>query len=182
MNTTLPPAAGAGEASLPKSSPFNAAWPGLSVVGDAESVAQALFSGDIVAMSVAQLLAVCSKVPSRTVSYAPDGWRLVELLTESGVTASNSEATKLIRGGGIDVNDRRITDEMEGPDPAQAIEGQLFVVRKGKKEYFLIRVCGPGMTGTKRQGRRYDPPPLAPSPFPSAFDRCQSQTMAITSP
>ena len=115
---------------------------GDAAVADAESAAHALFSGDIAAMSVAQLLEVFSKVPSRTVSYAPDGWRLVGLLTESGVTASNSEATKLIRGGGIYVNDRRITDEKERLNPAQAIEGQLFVVRKGKKEYFLIRIAG----------------------------------------
>jgi tyrosyl-tRNA synthetase len=114
---------------------------GDAAVADAESAAQALFSGDIAAMSVAQLLEVFSKVPSRTVSYAPDGWRLVGLLTESGVTASNSEATKLIRGGGIYVNDRRITDEKERLDPAQAIEGQLFVVRKGKKDNFLIRIA-----------------------------------------
>ena len=117
---------------------------GDAAVVDAESAAQALFSGDIAAMSVAQLLEVFSKVPSRTVHYAPDGWRLVGLLTESGVTASNSEATKLIRGGGIYVNDRRITDEKERLDPAQAIEGQLFVVRKGKKEYFLIRIASRG--------------------------------------
>ena len=42
-----------------------------------------------------------------------DGWRVVELLTATGVTASKSEATRLIRGGGIYVNDRRITDEKE---------------------------------------------------------------------
>jgi tyrosyl-tRNA synthetase len=114
---------------------------GDAAVADAESAAQALFSGDIAAMSVAQLLEVFSKVPSRTVSYAPEGWRLVGLLTESGVTASNSEATKLIRGGGIYVNDRRITDEKERLNPAQAIEGQLFVVRKGKKDNFLIRIA-----------------------------------------
>jgi tyrosyl-tRNA synthetase len=114
---------------------------GDTAVADAESAARALFSGDIATMSVAQLLEVFSKVPSRTVSYAPDGWRLVGLLTESGVTASNSEATKLIRGGGIYVNDRRITDEKERLQPAQAIEGQLFIVRKGKKDYFLIRIA-----------------------------------------
>jgi hypothetical protein len=39
------------------------------------------------------------------------------------------------------VNDRRITDEKERLDPAQAIEGQLFVVRKGKKDNFLIRIA-----------------------------------------
>jgi tyrosyl-tRNA synthetase len=58
-----------------------------------------------------------------------------------GLTSSNSEATRLIRSGGIYVNERRITDEKERLSAEQAIEGQLFVVRKGKKENFLIRIA-----------------------------------------
>jgi tyrosyl-tRNA synthetase len=113
---------------------------GDAAVRDAESAAAALFGGDVARMSVAQLLEVFAKVPSRTIDYDPEGWKLVGLLTESGVTTSNSEATKLIRGGGIYVNDRRVTNEKERLSPAQAIEGQLFVVRKGKKDNFLIRI------------------------------------------
>jgi tyrosyl-tRNA synthetase len=114
---------------------------GETGVRDAESAAQALFAADVTVMSAAQLLEVFANVPSRTITYDREGWRLVSLLTESGVTSSNSEATKLIRGGGIYVNDRRITDEKERLRPAQAIEGQLFVVRKGKKDNFLIRIA-----------------------------------------
>ena len=54
--------------------------------------------------------------------------------------ASKGEATRLIRGGGIYVNDRRITDEKERITPDQAIEGQVFVVRKGKRDNFLIHI------------------------------------------
>jgi tyrosyl-tRNA synthetase len=117
---------------------------GETGVCDAESAAQALFGGDVTVMSAAQLLEVFANVPSRTITYDRDGWRLVSLLTESGVTSSNSEATKLIRGGGIYINDRRITDEKERLSPAQAIEGQLFVVRKGKRDNFLIRIAQQG--------------------------------------
>ena len=56
------------------------------------------------------------------------------------MTASNGEATRLIRGGGIYVNDRRITDEKERLTAEQGIDGQLFVVRKGKKDNFIIRI------------------------------------------
>ena len=114
---------------------------GDGAVREAESASQALFGGEIGTLSVSQLLEVFANVPSRTVTYDPDGWRLVGLLTESGVTASNSEATKLIRGGGIYVNDRRILDEKERLRPDQAIGGELFVVRKGKKDHFLVRIA-----------------------------------------
>jgi tyrosyl-tRNA synthetase len=113
---------------------------GAEAVREAEAAASKLFSGDLSAMSVGQLLEVFPNVPSKTVTYVADGWRLTGLLTDAGVTTSNSEATRLIRSGGIYVNDRRVTDEKERLSPEQAIEGQLFVVRKGKKENFLIRI------------------------------------------
>ena len=113
---------------------------GEGAVRDAESAAEKLFKGDITAMSVNELQGVFTNVPSATVSEQADGWRVVNLLTEAGVTSSNSEATRLIRSGGIYVNERRITDEKERLSAAQAIEGHLFVIRKGKKDYFLIRI------------------------------------------
>jgi tyrosyl-tRNA synthetase len=114
---------------------------GDAAVRDAEAAADKLFSGDVSTMSVDQLLEVFPNVPSKTVPYEAEGWRLASLLTDAGVTSSNSEATRLIRGGGIYVNDKRITDEKERLSPEHAIEGQLFIVRKGKKDNFLIRIA-----------------------------------------
>jgi tyrosyl-tRNA synthetase len=64
----------------------------------------------------------------------------VDLLTVCGAAASRSEATRLIRGGGIYVNARRVADEKERLLPDQATGGQLFVIRRGKKEHFLVRI------------------------------------------
>jgi tyrosyl-tRNA synthetase len=75
------------------------------------------------------------------VTYQPDGWRLAGLLTDAGVTSSNSEATRLIKSGGIYVNSRRVTDEKERLRAEQAIEGELFLIRKGKKDNFLVRIA-----------------------------------------
>ena len=113
---------------------------GEDAVRDAEAATEKLFSGDVAAMTVKELLAVFANVPSKDVAHQDEGWRLVNLLTDVGLTASNSEATRLIRSGGIYVNERRISDEKERLRVEQAIEGQLFVVRKGKKEHFLIRI------------------------------------------
>ena len=113
---------------------------GKAAVREAEAAAQTLFSGDISAMSVSQLLQVFPNVPSSTTAFASDGWPIVELLASSRVTPSKGEATRLIRSGGIYVNGRRITDEKLRLRPADAVEGQLFVVRKGKRDNFLIRI------------------------------------------
>ncbi|MBI2829316.1 MAG: tyrosine--tRNA ligase [Acidobacteria bacterium] len=113
---------------------------GEEAVREAEAAAQTLFGGDISGMSVSQLLQAFPNVPSSTTAFAPDGWPIVELLASSGVTPSKSEATRLIRSGGIYVNSRRVTDEKRRLRPEDAVEGQLFVVRKGKHDNFLIRI------------------------------------------
>ncbi len=113
---------------------------GDGAVLEAETASTKLFGGSVSAMSVAELLEVFPNVPSSTVSYAVDGWPIVELLATVGVVTSRGEATRLIRGGGISVNDRRITDEKERLRADAAIEGELFLIRKGKRENFLIRI------------------------------------------
>ena len=117
---------------------------GASAVAEAESATRALFGGDVSGLSASALLEVLPNVPSKTVVYDPAGWRLVALLTDAGVTASNGEATRLIRGGGIAVNSRRVTDEKERLTPDQAIDGELFLIQKGKKEKFLVRIARGG--------------------------------------
>jgi tyrosyl-tRNA synthetase len=109
-------------------------------VREAESATEALFGGDVSGMSVAELLRVFPNVPSATAVYAADGWPVVELLASASVTSSKSEATRLIRSGGIYVNGRRITDEKERLRPDSAVEGQLFVIRKGKRDNYLVRI------------------------------------------
>jgi tyrosyl-tRNA synthetase len=113
---------------------------GDAAVREAEAAAAALFRGDIVTQgTLEQIKQLLANVPSSTIAYAVS-WPVVDLLASAGVTSSKGEATRLIRGGGMYVNDRRITDEKEHLTPEQAIEGQVFVVRKGKKDNFLVHI------------------------------------------
>jgi tyrosyl-tRNA synthetase len=116
---------------------------GDTAVRDAEAASRKLFGGDVASMSVTELLQVFPNVPSSTTAYVADGWPIIELLSSAGVASSKSDAARLIRGGGIYVNDRRITDEKLRLRPDEAIEGELFVVRKGKKDNYLVRIVRP---------------------------------------
>jgi tyrosyl-tRNA synthetase len=120
---------------------------GEQAVRDAEQAAEKVFSGRLRTLSVSELLAMFGSVPSTTIALEPAGWRVVELLTDGGVTSSKGEATRLIRGGGIYVNDERITDEKRVLTVEEALGGEIFVLRKGKKENFLVRITrqGPGV-------------------------------------
>jgi tyrosyl-tRNA synthetase len=115
---------------------------GETAVRDAESAAEKLFKGDLQAMSEAELLAVFSSVPSSEARYLADGWSITEFLAANSVVASKSEAARLIRGGGVSVNGRRISDEKARLLPDEALHGRYFIVRKGKKDNYLVRVSG----------------------------------------
>ena len=113
---------------------------GDAALREAESAAEKLFGGAVASMSVNELLQVFPNVPSSSTAYVEGGWPIVDLLSSTGVTSSKSEAARLIRGGGLYVNDRRVTDEKGRLRPDEAIEGELFLVRKGKKDNHLIRI------------------------------------------
>ncbi|NOT44819.1 MAG: tyrosine--tRNA ligase [Acidobacteria bacterium] len=116
---------------------------GTQAVADAESATEKLFGGHVSAMTLAEIERVFSAVPSSAVPFAADGWSVPELVHAAGVTASKGEALRLIRGGGLYVNEQRVTDEKGRLRPTDAIEGQVFVVRKGKRDNFLVRIASP---------------------------------------
>ena len=113
---------------------------GDAAMQQAEAAAAALFSGDLEALSVAQLLAVLGDAPSIEVMRQPEGWRIQALLVQAGLVTSTSEANRLIKGRGISVNGRVVIDEKALVSPSQAIEGQVLVLGKGKKDKCLVRL------------------------------------------
>lgn len=113
---------------------------GDEAVREAESSAEKLFKGDLREMSEAQLLEVFGSVPSSETALVADGWPLADFLAANAVVGSKSEAMRLIRGGGVSVNGERVADEKTRLRPEDAIHGRYFVIRKGKKDNFLVRV------------------------------------------
>ena len=115
---------------------------GDAAVSDAERSADKLFKGELDAMSSSELEQVFSSVPSSETEYRADGWPITEFLSSNSVTSSKGEAARLIRGGGISVNGHRVSDEKARIRPEDAMHGEYFVVRKGKRDNFLVRMTG----------------------------------------
>jgi tyrosyl-tRNA synthetase len=113
---------------------------GASALRAAESAAEKLFKGDLASMSEDELLQVFSSVPSSQTPYRSEGWSVTEFLASNAVTGSKGEAVRLIKGGGIYINGQRVVDEKLRVLPNDAMHGRYFVVRKGKKDNFLVRV------------------------------------------
>ena len=119
---------------------------GEEQVTRAERASGVLFGEDISTLPAEDVLSVFDDVPSSTVAaetLAGEGVAVVELLASSGLTASKGEATRLIRGGGVYVNNRRVTDERARLRAGDAIDGRLFVLRKGAKQNHVVKIAAP---------------------------------------
>jgi len=109
----------------------------------AERGASVLFDPGVARLPAAEILAVAGDVPSAevpAVRLTGGGLPLVELLAATGVASSRGEAMRLIRGGGIYLNNERITDERLRLTLERTIEGRLILLRKGQKQNLLVRV------------------------------------------
>lgn len=103
----------------------------------------ALFSGDIGGLPVATLLEIFSEVPAAEVARErlAGGIALTDLLVESGACPSKSDARRQLQQGAIRLNGG---DAVQGEPTLTAndfIEGRVLVIRRGKKNYALVRLA-----------------------------------------
>lgn len=116
---------------------------GETAVAKAEKASQVLFGGDLEGLDASDIQDIFADVPSSEVpksELAGDGVPVVDLLVNSGLVSSKGDARRSIKGGGIYLNNRRVTDQAESATIAQTIEGRFLVLRKGRKKYHLVRM------------------------------------------
>ncbi|HEX2188870.1 MAG TPA: tyrosine--tRNA ligase [Longimicrobiaceae bacterium] len=94
-------------------------------------------------LGAAELLDVFADVPSTETPRTRlegEGIPVVDLLAESGIAASKGEARRLIAGGGLYLNGERIAGPDQRVTAGDAIDGQVLLLRKGKKENRVVRL------------------------------------------
>jgi tyrosyl-tRNA synthetase len=102
-----------------------------------------LFGGEIADLSASDVLDIFAEVPSSDMprdTFEGDGVPLVDIVTACGYATSKGAARRLIEAGGIYVNNRRISDVQATIGLSTLIEGRYLVLRKGAREYHLVRV------------------------------------------
>ena len=92
---------------------------GQAALDDAVRASEALFSKELSGLSDEELTAVFSDVPSVTVerSALGSGLRLTQLLVRAGACPSRGEANRLVQGGGVYLNNRRVDVDARSPNP-----------------------------------------------------------------
>jgi len=67
------------------------------------------------------------------------GLPLLDLMVAAGAARSRSEAGRLVKQGGVRVNNRRVADTERSLGPADLVGTATVVLRIGKKRYYLAR-------------------------------------------
>jgi len=106
----------------------------------AERAAQVLFGGSFEDVAIEDLLTAFEDAPSTEIDLPEEGVALAELLARVKLAASKSEAVRLLKSGGVYVNNARVADEKTRLMADGAIGGELFVLRKGRKDQHIVRI------------------------------------------
>ena len=113
---------------------------GADQVARAERAAAVLFNDNLTSAAVDDVLMVLADAPSSELALPDGGLSLVELLATVKLASSRSEATRLVKSGGIYVNNMRAQDEKARLTMADAIGGEVIVLRKGRKDQHVVRI------------------------------------------
>ena len=116
---------------------------GPNGVSTAQRATDVLFGGEMDGFSAAELLDIFADVPSKELDRSlikGDGLPIAHLLTHSGAAKSNGEARRLIEGGGVYLNNVRVSDARGRVTLEGAIDGQIIVLRRGARNYFMLRL------------------------------------------
>jgi len=116
---------------------------GATALAKAEQAAQVLFGGAMDGLSAAEIEDIFADVPSSTLArerLSGSGMAVIDLLADSGVTQSKGEARRAVAEGGINLNNRRVSDATQNVTVDDLLAGRFLVIRRGKKNYHLIKV------------------------------------------
>ncbi|MFM0790712.1 tyrosine--tRNA ligase [Streptococcus suis] len=110
---------------------------GEEAYNQALNITEQLFVGNIKNLSAKELKQGLSNVPNYAVQ-AEDNLNIVELLVTSGIVNSKRQAREDVQNGAIYVNGERVQDLEYSLSDSDKIDGELTVIRRGKKKYSVL--------------------------------------------
>ena len=105
---------------------------------EAQKITQALFSGNVKDLTVKEIEQGLKNMPSFNTTNETKN--IVDWLVEINCEASKRQAREDVINGAININGEKITDINFSVNPNSAFEGKYIIIRKGKRNYFLVKV------------------------------------------
>ena len=97
-------------------------------------ISKDLFSGNIKDLTLDEIKDGFKDVPSFDIT---ENMTLIDLLVNNNIASSKREAREFISAGSISINGEKETEETKTIDSSYAIGGEVIVIRRGKKKYYL---------------------------------------------
>jgi tyrosyl-tRNA synthetase len=70
-----------------------------------------------------------------------EGVDVVSFLAETGVLPSKGEARKLIQGGGVSINRKKVEDIKLSIDQSMLLQNKYILVQRGKSNHYLVTIA-----------------------------------------
>lgn len=111
---------------------------GEEMLEQAKRITAALFTGDIKSLTADEIEQGFKDMP--TFEASQETKNIVEWLVDLGIEPSRRQAREDITNGAISMNGEKVTDLELAVTPDQAIGGRFIIIRKGKKNYSLVKL------------------------------------------
>lgn len=114
---------------------------GETALENAQRASAAMFGGELAGLDEATLADIFSEVPSSSLdkSQLAMGAPMLDLLVSAGVFPSKGDARRMVKNGGLYLNNVRVDNENATAGTDILLTETTAVIRKGKKNYHLLR-------------------------------------------
>ena len=116
---------------------------GKDGLASAQRATDVLFGGEIAGLGADEIADVFADVPSSEITLAGlegEGTGVLDLFADAGVCKSRGEARRSVEGGGLSINNVRVEEVEAAVTISDTIEGRFLILRKGKKNYHMVRI------------------------------------------
>ena len=117
---------------------------GETALARAEVASRVLFGGALTGLSAGDVQEIFEDVPASTLprqQFEGDGMSVLDVLTAAKLATSKGDARRTVEGGGVYINNQQVSDAARTVALSDAIDGQFVVLRKGRKNYHLLKVA-----------------------------------------
>jgi len=113
---------------------------GTDEVTKAEQASKVLFGEKIENIDGETLISIFSDVPSTSLASTEfkEGMPLIDLLVKTELAKSKGAARRAVDGGGIYINNAKVSDNAALVSVGKFIDNKALVLRSGKKNYHLV--------------------------------------------
>lgn len=110
---------------------------GEEALETAKRITDALFSGDLKALSANEMKNAFKDVPSS--ELPKEDKNIVDVLVEANISSSKRQAREDVTNGAISINGEKVTDLDYVVDGKDRLEDEFAIIRRGKKKYHMVK-------------------------------------------